>query len=466
MSTVKSTADAHALMARLRAHFDAGHTRSRVWRCDQLLALRRMILENEESLELALAEDLGKPATEAQITEIGFVLAEIDHAVKHLSSWLKPQRVRVPASLMPASAKVVSEPLGVVLIIGPWNYPVQLVLAPLVGALAAGNTVVIKPSEIAPATSNLLVQLVDAYLDNGAVDVVEGAAAETGWLLEQPWDHILYTGNERVARIIAEAAAKHLTPTTLELGGKSPTFVDETTDIASAARRIAWGKFVNAGQTCVAPDYVLVTPAVRPALERALAAAIVEMFGDDLRASRSYGRIVNERHFARLTELVSSSKLAPITGADPKTKFIPPSIVTADPTSLIMQEEIFGPILPMIDVADYNAAIEFINARPKPLALYVFSESAAVRRAFTTRTSSGALGFNIPLAHMSVHDLPFGGVGLSGSGSYHGKRSFDIFSHQKAVLSKPLRPETLRVIFPPYSRSKRSIVTGALRKLS
>ena len=462
MSTVKSTADARALITRLRSSFGSGVTRTHAWRKSQLDALRRMILDNEEQFELALAEDLGKPATETQITEIGFVLAELDFALKHLARWLRPTRVRVPASLLPATAKVVSEPVGVVLIIGPWNYPMQLILAPLVGALAAGNAVVLKPSEMAPATSSLLVKLVAEYLDSSAVAVVEGAAAETGWLLEQPWDHILYTGNERVARIIAEAAAKHLTPTTLELGGKSPTFVDDTTDVSAAARRIAWGKFVNAGQTCVAPDYVLVTPTVRPALQKALADAVREMFGDNPRESRSFARIVNERHFARLAGLLGKAPKS----ADAATRYFPPTIVDGDANSELMREEIFGPILPVLEVADHTAAIEFINARPKPLALYVFSENSAVRRDFTTHTSSGALGFNIPLAHMSVHDLPFGGVGASGSGAYHGKRSFDTFSHEKAVLSKPLRPETLRVIFPPYSRSKRSIATGALRKLS
>jgi aldehyde dehydrogenase (NAD+) len=466
MSTVKSAADARALVARLRSHFDSGETRSHVWRRTQLLALRRMILENEDALELALAEDLGKPTTEAQITEIGFVLSELDHALKNLSRWLRPTRVRVPAAMLPASAKVISEPLGVALIIGPWNYPVQLVLAPLVGALAAGNAVVIKPSEMAAASSAVVARLVDAYLDNSAVAVAEGGVTETGWLLQQKWDHIFYTGNETVARIIAQAAAKHLTPTTLELGGKSPTFVDETTDVLAAARRIAWGKFVNAGQTCVAPDYLLVTPAVRPALEAALATALREMFGADPKKSPSYARIINDRHFTRLSELMGTADARAIGTADAKSRYFPPTIVSGDPNSALMKDEIFGPILPIIEVANAQAAIEFITARPKPLALYVFSESKAVRRAFETRTSSGALGLNIPLAHMSVHDLPFGGVGASGSGAYHGKRSFDAFSHEKAVFAKPLRPETLRVIFPPYSRSKRSIVTGALRKLS
>ena len=425
-----------------------------------------MILENEDALELALAEDLGKPATEAQITEIGFVLAELDFALKNLSRWLRPTRVHVPAAMLPATAKVISEPLGVALIIGPWNYPVQLVLAPLVGAVAAGNAVVIKPSEMAEATSSLLAKLVDAYLDNSAVAVCEGGATETGWLLEQQWDHIFYTGNETVARIIATAAAKHLTPTTLELGGKSPTFVDETTDVVAAARRIAWGKFVNAGQTCVAPDYVLVTPGVRPSLEKALTSAVREMFGADPKKSPSYARIINDRHFTRLSQLIGTSDAKSVKTADAKTRYFPPTVIAGDPGSALMKDEIFGPILPIIEIADAAAAIDFIASRPKPLALYVFSESKAVRRAFLTSTSSGALGFNIPLAHMSVHDLPFGGVGASGTGGYHGKLSFDAFSHEKAVFAKPLRPETLRVIFPPYTRSKRSIVTGALRKLS
>ena len=467
MSTLTSAQDAHELVARLRTTFESGHTRSREWRSAQLLALRRMITENERDIEAALMADLGKPAVESQITEIGFVLGEIDHTVKNLARWMKPQRVRVPAALVPASARVVSEPLGVALIIAPWNYPFQLALAPLIGALAAGCAVVVKPSEISGATSNLLARLVADYLDNSAVAVVEGAAAETGWLLEARWDHILYTGNERVAKIIAEAAAKHLTPTTLELGGKSPTFVDETTNLPAAARRIAWGKFVNAGQTCVAPDYVLVTPGARAGLERELVNAVREMFGDDPARSTSYARIINENHFERLSALLGSGRTVVGGKSDKKSRYFPPTILSDESAdSVVMKDEIFGPILPMIEVSDHNAAIAFITARPKPLALYVFSENASVRRDFTSKTSSGALGFNVPLAHMSVHDLPFGGVGMSGSGAYHGKRSFDIFSHAKAVLSKPLRPETLGVIFPPYSRRKASLVTGALRKLS
>lgn len=467
MSTLTSAQDAHELVARLRSTFESGHTRSRAWRMTALRALRRMITDNERAIETALADDLGKPATESQITEIGFVLGEIDHTLRHLARWMKPQRVRVPAALVPASARVVSEPLGVALIISPWNYPFQLAMAPLIGALAAGCAVVVKPSEISAATSNLLARLVPEYLDPRAVEVVEGAAAETGWLLEARWDHILYTGNERVARIIAEAAAQHLTPTTLELGGKSPTFVDETTDIDAAARRIAWGKFVNAGQTCVAPDYVLVTPAARPALERALVSAVQRMFGDDPARSSSYARIISSAHFERLSALLGSGRAVLAGKPDKKSRYFPPTILADESAdSAVMQDEIFGPILPMIEVATHEAAIAFITARPKPLALYVFSENAAVRRDFENRTSSGALGFNVPLAHMSVHDLPFGGVGMSGSGAYHGKRSFDIFSHAKAVLSKPLRPETLSVIFPPYSRRKASLATGALRKLS
>ncbi|NBX23061.1 MAG: aldehyde dehydrogenase family protein [Microbacteriaceae bacterium] len=467
MSTLRSAQDALELVSRLRTSFETGFTRSRDWRTTQLRALRRMIIEHEQDIEAALMADLGKPAVEAQITEIGFVLGEIDHTLTHLARWMKPQRVRVPAALVPASARVVSEPLGVALIIAPWNYPFQLAIAPLIGALAAGCAVVVKPSEISGATSNLLARLVAEYLDPRACAVVEGAAAETRWLLEARWDHILYTGNERVARVIAEAAAKHLTPTTLELGGKSPTFVDETTDMRAAATRIVWGKFVNAGQTCVAPDYVLVTPVARPLLERALTDAVEAMFGSDPEVSPSYARIINDTHFDRLTALLGTGRSLLGGKLDKKSRYFPPTILADESAgSPVMRDEIFGPILPMIEVATHVDAIAFINARPKPLALYVFSETARVRRDFTEQTSSGALGFNVPLAHMSVHDLPFGGVGMSGSGAYHGKRSFEIFSHAKAVLSKPLRPETLGVIFPPYSRRKASLVTGALRKLS
>jgi aldehyde dehydrogenase (NAD+) len=404
---------------------------------------------------------------ESEITEIGFVLAEINHALRHLRSWMRPQRVHVPMSLWPATARTVSEPLGAVLIIAPWNYPLQLMLAPLVGALAAGNAVVLKPSEIAPATSAALAAFVPQYLDSERVRVVEGGVAETTDLLAQRWDHIFYTGNEVVAKIISAAAAVNLTPTTLELGGKSPTFVDATANLAQVATRLAWAKFVNAGQTCVAPDYVLVTPDAREALVAELGVALEKLYGAKPSESVDYGRIVSSHHVDRLAKVMPAKGVRIGGQVDKSQRYIAPTVITGvTGDDLIMRDEIFGPILPMIDVKDAAEAIAFINSRPKPLALYVYSADKAVRRAFETQTSSGALDFNVGLAHMSVPDLPFGGVGMSGSGAYHGKRSFDLFSHQKAVLSKPLSPDTLSLIYPPYTASKGRLARGLLRRIS
>jgi aldehyde dehydrogenase (NAD+) len=440
---------------------------SYAWRRQQLEGLRQMLHDRAPEFEQALLTDLGKNPVESEITEIGFVLAEISHALRHLKKWMRPSRVHVPMSLWPARAHTVSEPLGAVLIISPWNYPLQLSLAPLVGALAAGNAVVLKPSEISPATSAALAEFVPQYLDASAIRVVEGGPVETTALLRQQWDHIFYTGNEVVAGIIATAAAKHLTPTTLELGGKSPTYIDGTANLAQVAKRLAWAKFVNAGQTCVAPDYVLVTPDVQDNLVEALKLALAELYGADPHESADYGRIVSSKHLARLKAVMPSRGIVIGGKVSVIDKYIAPTVVTGvQPGDPIMRDEIFGPILPMLTVANAHEAIEFINSRPKPLALYVYSNDRGVRRAFERRTSSGALDFNVGLAHMSVPNLPFGGVGLSGSGAYHGKRSFDVFSHEKAVFSKSLTPDTLTLIYPPYTSSKGRLARGLLRRIS
>lgn len=435
------------------------------WRRAQLEGLRCMLVERDEEFAAALYADLRKNAVEAELTEIGFVLAEIKHALRHLKKWMRPRRVSVPLSLAPASARVVSEPLGAVLIIAPWNYPLQLSLAPLVGALAAGNAVVLKPSEVAPATSAALARWIPQYLDSRLVRVVEGGVAETTALLDQRWDHIFYTGNETVARVISAAAAKNLTPVTLELGGKSPTFVDSSVNIEHAAKRIAWSKFVNAGQTCVAPDYVLVTPDAHDALIEALRKAIDGLYGTQPRESDSYGRIINDRHMARLTSLFESKSAAIGGDVDFDDRYIAPTVIDVTPEDALMCDEIFGPILPILTVADAREAIAFVNARPKPLALYVYSSAREVIHAFETQTSAGALDINVSLVHMSVPDLPFGGVGASGQGAYHGTRTFDVFSHSKAVLSKSLGFDTLRLIYPPYTANKKRLARELIRRL-
>ncbi|MBD0711512.1 MULTISPECIES: aldehyde dehydrogenase family protein [unclassified Streptomyces] len=456
-----STADAATTVARLNATFASGRTRPLAWRKAQLRALRRLLTEQQETFAAALHADLGKSATEAYTTEIGFTLNEIDHTLRHLRRWLRPRRVPVPMALQPARARTIREPLGTVLVISPWNYPLQLALAPLVGALAAGNTAVLKPSELAPATSAALAHWLPRFLDPTAVAVVEGAVPETTALLEQRFDHIFYTGNGTVGRIVMAAAARHLTPVTLELGGKSPAVVEPGADLATAARRIVWGKFMNAGQTCVAPDYVLAVGAAADAIEPHLTAAIREMYGSDPAHSPDYGRIVHERHFDRLTALLGDGRIVTGGDHDRADRYLAPTVLAdVDPDAPVMSAEIFGPILPVVRVPDLDAALAFITARDKPLALYAFTASARSKRRIAAETSSGALAFGVPNAHLAVPGMPFGGVGESGVGGYHGRHSLDTFSHTKAVLDKPLRADTLRLAYPPFTPFK----SGLLRR--
>ncbi|GAA0465693.1 aldehyde dehydrogenase family protein [Streptomyces stramineus] len=426
--------------APLRAYFRTGRTKPLSWRTGQLTALRAMLTENGAEFARALHADLGKSEAEAYRTEIDFTVREIDHTLEHLTEWLRPEAAPVPARLGDdASAWTVHDPLGVVLVIAPWNYPAQLLLAPLVGALAAGNCAVVKPSELAPATSAALARLLPRYLDPRAVTVVEGGVPETTALLEERFDHIFYTGNGTVGRIVMAAAARHLTPVTLELGGKSPVFVDRGTDVKTVAARLAAGKFLNAGQTCVAPDYVLTDPGTARELEAALAEAVEALYGADPAASGAYGRIVNTRHFDRLAALLDSGRLVTGGGTDRAAKYIAPTVLGGvDADSPVMREEIFGPILPIVEVGGLDEAIAFVNERDKPLALYAFTESEETRERLLAETSSGGVGFGLPVAHLTVPDLPFGGVGESGMGSYHGRWSIETFSHRKAVLHKPL----------------------------
>ena len=452
---------AEQIVAAARTAFNSGTTRPLAWRLQQLAAMNRMLLEHRDDFADALAADLGKHPTESWLTEIGFLTGEISHVIKHLQGWLAPRRVAVPLALQPAKASTVLEPLGVVLVIAPWNYPIQLLLGPAIGALAAGNAVVAKPSEMAPASSAAMAHWVPEYLA-GAVSIVEGGVPETTELLEQRFDHIFYTGNSRVGRIVMAAAAKHLTPVTLELGGKSPVYIDETVDITIAARRIAWGRFLNAGQTCVACDYVLGTGPVLAALAAELPKAIAELYGPDPAHSLAYGRIIHDDAFARIAAMLaadlaegSGSVLVSGGGTDAATRYIEPTVLHVDTKAQLMESEIFGPILPLVTIGSVEEAIAFINARDKPLSLYVFSEDRDVRTQFTEQTSSGALNFGVPAAHLLVPGLPFGGVGESGMGHYHGHHSVETFSHRKAMLAKPLFPDTLKLIYPPY---------GALRK--
>ncbi|HEY4458206.1 MAG TPA: aldehyde dehydrogenase family protein [Pseudonocardiaceae bacterium] len=427
--------DAQGLVGRLRASFRARRTRPVAWRRTQLQALRAMLTEQADDFLAALQADLGKSATQARGPELDFVTNEIDHTLANLDAWLAEEPAEVPARLAGGNARVVREPLGVVLVIGPWNYPVHLVFAPLVGAIAAGNCVVVKPSEVSAATSAAIARHLPRYLDPEAFAVAEGGVAETTALLAEHFDHIFYTGNGAVGRIVMAAAARHLTPVVLELGGKSPTVIEPGTDYAAAAGVIAYGRFSNAGQTCVAPDYLLAIGSAADEIQPFLAGAVQAMYGEDPQASSEYGRIINERHFDRLRPLLDDGR--PVFGgqSDRADRYIAPTLLDdVDPGSAVMSAEIFGPILPIIRVPDLDAAIAFINERDKPLALYGFTASERSKRRLQDETSSGGLVFGAALVQLAVPDLPFGGVGESGLGRYHGKYSIDTFSHLKAVL--------------------------------
>jgi len=443
-----------AMLQELRVHFDRGLTRPLDWRREQLTALSRMLEENEDRVNEALAEDLGKPPQEVLLGETALIFSEVDHARKRLKRWAKPRRVSTPMVGKPGKSWVQPEPYGVALIIGAWNYPIQLILSPLIPALAAGNCAVIKPSEIAPATSALMAELVPKYLDERAVRVVEGAVEETTELLKQRFDYIFYTGSSAVGKIVMRAAAEHLTPVTLELGGKSPCVIDSGADIESAARRLIWGKCLNAGQTCIAPDYVLVTPGERDRLVGAIEHELFEMYGSDRLGSADYCKIINDRHFDRLRVLLDSGRIVIGGKIDEERCRIEPTVMTEVARDApVMQEEIFGPILPVLEVADLDEAIAFIREGDKPLSSYLFTRSRESERRFAESVSTGNLCINDTLMFMSVPDLPFGGVGSSGMGQYHGKAGFDRLSHLKAVMKRGRFPE-IPVRFPPYSDLK------------
>jgi aldehyde dehydrogenase (NAD+) len=456
---------AAALVTRLRATFATGCTRPLAWRKAQLSGLRKMMEEGEEELLEALRLDLGRPRVEAFAADIGHTKAELRHIDDHVARWMRPTRVRVPMAAAPAKATIEVQPLGVALVIAPWNYPIQLLVEPMAAAIAAGNCVVGKPSEMSPACSAALARLLPRYVDSDAVVLVEGAVQETTALLDERWDHIFFTGSTAVGRVVAEAAAKHLTPTTLELGGKSPTYVHASADLDVTARRIAWGKFLNAGQTCIAPDYVLVDSSIRDALVDKLVGQVRSFYGSDPKQSDSFGRIVNPRHLDRLRRLFDSESGTVATGGEfsVSDRYMAPTITVEPPVdSPVMQEEIFGPLLPVLGVDGPAAAAEFINARPKPLALYVFAGDSGQVDAMIERTSSGGVCVNQTLMHLLPPALPFGGVGDSGMGSYHGRSGFDAFSHHRSVLRKPTFPD-LKLLYPPYRKLAERLVKRVIR---
>ncbi|MEM9089881.1 MAG: aldehyde dehydrogenase [Cyanobacteria bacterium P01_F01_bin.53] len=444
-----------AILAAQRSYFATGKTRSLSFRRTQLKRLAAKISAAQPEIYAALKLDLGKPDVEAFLGELAIVLGDIKYALKHLASWCEPRRLAVlPLPFQPATGKIVPEPLGVVLVISPWNYPFQLALGPLISALAAGNCVVLKPSEITPNTSALIAKLISESFEPGYVTVLEGGIETSQALLAEPVDHIFFTGSTAVGKVVMRAAAEHLTPVTLELGGKSPCIVTAKADITVAARRIVWGKCFNAGQTCVAPDYLLVQKDIKADLLKAIAQMTVELFGEDMATSHDYARIVSDRHFERLQSLMMDTLAVgnKVLGGhfDAASRYMGLTVVDDVPESAaVMQEEIFGPILPVLSYDHLEEAIAFINRRPKPLALYLFSTDAAQQRAVETQTSSGSLCFNETLSQYAVTQLPFGGVGQSGMGQAHGKAGFDTFSHKKSVLKRPNWLD-LPLRYPPY----------------
>ena len=450
------TTGSAGVLADLRRVFAAGRTRVLEWRLEQLRAIERFLDEREPEIAAALAEDLGRSPAEAWLGDVASSKGEAAYARKHVRKWMRRRRESLPLAQLPGRAWVQYDPLGVVLVIGPWNYPLYLSLAPLVAAVAAGNCAVIKPSELAPATSALLARLLPQYVDAEAVRVIEGDAATTQELLAAGFDHVLFTGGTEVGKKIMAAAAPTLTPVTLELGGKSPVIVTADADIDVAARRIAWVKLLNSGQTCIAPDYVLADHRIVADLVDKIVANVRDFRAGEVDPGL---RIVNQRQFDRLVSLISTTDGKVVTGgrSDGATLRIEPTlIVDPSPTDPVMADEIFGPLLPVLTVESLDQAVQFVNSRPKPLALYVFS-SGQVGRDLIDRIPSGGAVINHVAMHCLVPSLPFGGVGASGMGAYHGKWGFDTLSHRRAVLSKPARPDP-RLVYPPYSQRALTIM--------
>jgi len=441
------------IVGKLRSFFASGETLPLAWRKAQLEALRDMLTREGKALEAVLYEDLGKPSHEAWLTEIGFMLHEIGHILTHLPDWMKPRRVKTPLFLRPAKSRLCAIPRGLALIISPWNYPLQLTLSPLAASLAAGNVTLLKPSEHAPATSRWLHDNLPRYLDAQGVAVAEGGAQETQALLTHRFDIIFFTGSAQIARHIARAAAEHLTPTVLELGGKSPCVVMHTQQLETAARRIAFAKFINAGQTCVAPDYILVEEKLREDLIEALKRAIIQQFGPE-NAPHTMTRIIHRRHFERLDHLIGHGETCLFGGKRDidSLRFSPTLIGLTDPSHPVMQEEIFGPILPILSLTSSDPmaeAISRIAAHPTPLACYLFSDAKQDYKRLQRLVQAGGMVHNDALMHLSNVHLPFGGIGTSGHGASHGEAGFCAFSHLQSNLLNTLSID-MPLRYPPY----------------
>ncbi|KAM6134147.1 aldehyde dehydrogenase family 3 member B1-like [Phoenicopterus ruber ruber] len=451
------------LVSRLRAAWLSGKTRPMEYRVAQLEALGRFLDEKKQDILEATALDMGKPAFEAYFIEILLCKNELNNALNNLSCWMRDEYVEKNLATQLDSAFIRKDPYGVVLIIASWSYPIYLLLAPLIGAIAAGNCAVIKPSEIAKNTERLLAEALPSYLDKDCFAVVTAGAQETTRLLENKFDYIFYTGSPSMGRMVMAAAAEHLTPLTLQLGGKNPCYVSDTSDVQNVARRVAWGRFFNAGQNPIAPDYVLCSVEMQEKLLPALREAITEFFGCNPQQSPDFGRIVGDEQFRRVQALLCSGRVAIGGQTDEKERYIAPTVLAdVQPSDPIMQEEIFGPILPIVVVANMDEAIDFINARPQPLAIYAFSYDSKVVNQVLERTSSGGFCGNDTLTHATLTSLPFGGIGNSGFGKYHGKFTFDTFTHRRGCLHRNMGLEAFNAPrYPPYTQQKLVLTTIA-----
>ncbi|XP_020588551.1 aldehyde dehydrogenase family 3 member H1-like isoform X2 [Phalaenopsis equestris] len=449
------------LVKSLRESFSSGKTRSYAWRISQLKGIIRMIDEKEDEILNALHADLSKPRLESFVHEISIAKSSCTLAVKELQHWMKPEKVSSMLTTFPSSAEIVPEPLGVVLVIS------VLAIDPVIGAIAAGNAVVLKPSEIAPSTSALFARILPSFIDSSCIKVVEGSVPETTALLEQKWDKILYTGNAKVGRIIMAAAAKHLTPVVLELGGKCPVVVDSNVDLKVTSKRLVVGKWgSNNGQACIAPDYIITTKTFAPQLVDTLKNSLKSFYGENHMQSKDLSRIVNSHHFARILRLLDDEKISGkiIHGGERDEKLLkiaPTLILDVPDDSLIMQEEIFGPLLPIVTVDNIEESIDMINSKPKPLGAYLFTKNKKLEENFVKTVSAGGLLINDTMMHFANPNLPFGGVGESGIGAYHGKFSFDAFSHKKAVLHRSFGGE-VSARYPPYTRQKQNFLRALL----
>lgn len=442
--------DAQTIVENQRRFFETGKTRDIEFRLQQLRKFKEILEKNESRIYQALREDLGKPSMESYTGELGVLLVESNHTLRHLTSWARTRRVGTPISLFPSKSEIRYEPRGVVLIMGPWNYPLQLLFDPLIGAIAAGNCAVLKPSELAPASSHLTVEIVQESFPPEYVAVLEGGRETGEALLNQQFDYIFFTGGEKVGKIVAAAAARNLTPVTLELGGKSPCIVDQDFALDVTARRIVWGKYFNAGQSCVAPDYLLVPQSRKKELLDRMIQNIEQFFGRDPIQSPDFGRIINKTHFDRLEKFLANGTVLAGGQTDRDQLYIAPTIL--DDVSMedeVMGEEIFGPILPVLEYKNIEEAIRIVRQRPDPLAFYIFSSNKDVQERFLNEIPFGGGCVNNTLVHFTNPNLPFGGIRSSGMGAYHGEASFQLFSHRKGIVNTPLWTD-IKIRYQPY----------------